>query len=281
MIINLLVWSTTQPINCSTNQLRTVHYKEADILTALQAVNIRQGDHIFIHSDMAALGLIEGAKTRQDYFQAFRRTTETAVGQTGTVVYPTFSNSFCKGEDFDPKTTKGGCGLLSELARKEASYIRSADPNFSITAKGAMAEYFTEKSPAYTFGEDAFFSRFLAKKGVFINFNFHPGFTWLTFIHHIERELDVAYRWDKPFHGNLMIEGKKQEATYYHYVRDLDKEAHLPDLTQFNALAKQEGWLKSAPLGTGYVVALTAENITDLIKKYIDRYPGFLIKGNS
>ncbi len=72
-----------------------------DMLRGLQAIGVKEGDVIFVHSDMSAFGKIAAEGSAQllgNLVETLRR----AVGETGTLVMPTFSYSFCKNEPFDP-----------------------------------------------------------------------------------------------------------------------------------------------------------------------------------
>jgi len=249
-------------------------FTPSDIVHALRELGIKNGDHIFVHSNIGFFGKLAGANDEHDVYLAFKNAMHEAVGEAGTVIHPTFSYSFCKGQDFDPATTSGICGILSEMARQDADYTRSHDPNFSITASGKLAEFFTENPDEYSFGKRSFFARFLEKGGIFVNFNFDAA---STFVHYAEREASVSYRWDKPFEGNIITNGKTQKATFYHYVRDLEKPEHAPVFTKFDAKAKALNLAKTINLGRGQIVSISAKNTFDLIQKTLKTEPDFLI----
>ncbi len=258
--------------------LQSSNYTKEDIVKAIRRLGILGGDHVFIYSNVGFFGELVGAETDEDVFKIFKEAIREVIGMGGTMIFPTFSYSFCKGEEYDPLVTPSVCGLLSEFARQDPNFLRSNDANFSIAAEGMRAKFFTENMPSYSFGEDSFWERFLNEKGLFLNFNFDAG---STFIHYVERKLDVPYRWDKPFTGNLFVYSRGQEATFYHYVRDLDKPEHAPDFTKFDAAAKAAGIAWDVNLGRGKILAVTAEDTYKLIEKEIKNNPDFLIAGKT
>ena len=84
--------------------------------------------------------------------------------------------------------------MFSEYIRNDAKSKRSNDPNFSVSAIGENAEYFTQHCQSHSFGKDSFWERYLRKNGKFCNFNFDSG---STFFHYVEKLLGVPYRYDK------------------------------------------------------------------------------------
>lgn len=251
-------------------------YSKKDIVNALKAIGIKEGNNLFCHSNIGFFGKLEKAKTSKDYYEIFKSAIFEVIGNEGTLVCPTFSYTFCRKHDFDIKNTPGVCGAFSEMMREDKDAFRSEDANFSIVSVGKNAKYFTQKAPEYSFGRNSFWDKFLISDGIFCNFNFDSG---STFIHYVERCLDVPYRWDKGFEGYLVDGKKKEKRIFYHFVYNLEKENHIPDFTKFDKLAKELNLAKTATLGKGQVLKISAKDTYDLIEKEIKNTPNFLIKG--
>ncbi|MGE5473223.1 MAG: AAC(3) family N-acetyltransferase [Ignavibacteriales bacterium] len=254
------------------------NYSESDIIDALKNIGVEKGDNIFVHSNIGFFGKLKGAKDEKDYYKAFKEAIFEVIGDEGSLIVPTFSYSYCWGKIFDKENTPGICGFLSEMARKDANAIRSEDGNFSVAAIGKNAEYFTKDAPDYSFGKGTFWEKFFEMNGKFCNFNFDAA---STFIHYIERELKVPYRYDKPFHGKSIINGKEVERVFYHFVYDTDKPDTGPEFSRFDRRAKSKGLAKAANLGKGQIVTITAQDSMQLIKEEIDKNPGFLTRGSN
>lgn len=253
-----------------------INYSKQDIIDALIAVGIKKGDHVFCHSQIGFFGLFSGGQTKHDYYQAFKEAIFEIIGKDGTFIVPTFSYSFCKGNVFDVTKTPSVCGFLSEMVMSDSATLRSADANFSVAAIGNLARFFTQEAVEYSFGDDSFWDKFLKTGGVFCNFNFDAA---STFIHYVERTLNVPYRFDKGFEGVSLINGTARHRIFYHFCYDLDKVQHRPDFTKFDKKAKELGLAKVANLGRGQIVMISAQDAFDLIQSEYHKDPCFLIKG--
>lgn len=251
-------------------------YSKKDIIIALKNLGIKQGDNLFCHSNIGFFGKLENAKQSKDYYEIFKDAIFEVIGKNGTFVCPTFSYTFCRKKDFDVKDTPGVCGAFSEMMRVDNEAHRSEDANFSIVAIGKNAEYFTQNPPEHSFGADCFWDRFLKTDGIFCNFNFDSG---STFIHYVEKCLQVPYRWDKGFDGYLINSKNKEKRTFYHFVCDLENNNHTPDFTKFDKKAKELQITKVANLGKGQVLRISAKDTYELIEKELKSAPNFLIKG--
>jgi aminoglycoside 3-N-acetyltransferase len=252
-------------------------YSRGDIVKALETVGVCRGDAIFVHSNIGFFGKLGGARGPDEYYSVFKQAIFEVLGSEGTLVTPTFSYSFCHAERFDRAETASAMGFFSEAVRTDKDSMRSNDPNFSVAAIGGNARYLTESSPEHSFGPDGFFGRFLEIKGKFCNFNFDSG---STFFHYVERTLGVPYRYNKGFKGTLVENGRDVERTFYHYVFDPDKKNHYPCFTKFDRLAKRLGVAKTANLGKGQIVLVSARDTFDLIAGQLKSEPNFLIEGD-
>ncbi len=251
-------------------------YTKADIVSALRTLGLSSGDSVFIHSNIGFFGRLEGASGQEDYYGMFKDSIFNVIGDAGTLVVPTFSYSFCKGEAFDSSATPTTCGFFSEMLRKDSQSLRSEDANFSVAAIGAKARLFTEDAPCFSFGEHSFWERFLIHKGKICNFNFDAG---STFVHYVERRLGVDYRFDKAFKGVSIRNGLERERVFHHWVYDKTKPEDTPDFTKFHRKAVAAGLAKTSNLGRGQMVLISAEDSFRLISDEIPRSPFFLRKG--
>ena len=250
-------------------------YTVQNILDSLKQVGLKKGDSIFTYSNLGFFGKLKNAETSEDYCAAFRDAIFKIIGNEGTLVVPAFSYSFCNSTRFNVSSTPSVCGMFSEYIRNDAQSKRSNDPNFSISAIGESAEYFTQDCQPHSFGKDSFWERYLKKNGKFCNSNFDSG---STFFHYVEKILDVPYRYDKKFKGFLKLDNKYLEKVFVHYVYDKEKPENGPDFEKFHKKAIELKKVKISNLGKGQIVCISAKNTFDLIKNEIIPNPNFLIK---
>jgi aminoglycoside 3-N-acetyltransferase len=253
-------------------------YCENDIVASLKTLGIKEGDNLFSHSNIGFFGSLQNANSAIDFYNIFKRAIFKVIGSEGTLIVPTFSYSFCKKQDFDINNTKGVGGFFSELLRKDPDAKRSEDANFSVAALGKNALFFTENMPEHSFGKDSFFDRFYQKNGKICNFNFDSG---STYIHYVEKQLNVPYRYDKAFTGFLIKHNQKVKKTFYHFVYDLAKPNNEACFTKFDKKAKEMNITQVSNLGRGQVLCLSAVDTYNLIKKQLILEPAFLIKGKN
>lgn len=253
-------------------------YNYDEIVDALIAVGVKSGDTLFTHSNVGFLGKLDGANSTTDYYNIFKKAIFSIIGTSGTWIVPTFSLSFCRGEEYDPVNTPTFCGLLSEEMRKDEESVRSNDANFSVCALGAKAFELTQNVSDFSFGEDSFFDRFYKCDGDIVNINFDTG---STFIHYVERCLQVPYRYDKCFSGTSIINGEKVSRNYYHFCHDLGIEEHVAEFSEFDCIAKESGVVTSAILGRGIVAKISAEDTYRTIEDTLKYNPSLLIRGNA
>ena len=97
----------------------------------LAHLGIRPGTRVVVHSSFRAVGPVQGGPA------ALVQALVDVVGPDGLVVAPTFTYDTPR---FDPATTPGRTGAISEALRARADAVRSLLPFYSVAAFGAGAE---------------------------------------------------------------------------------------------------------------------------------------------
>ncbi|MCM1213720.1 MAG: AAC(3) family N-acetyltransferase [Lachnospiraceae bacterium] len=249
------------------------HYTRENIIEALQKVGIKQGDSVFIHSNLGFLGILQNCKTKEQLCEEFIGAVKTVIGDDGTIVTPTFSYSFCHGEIYDPVETGSTCGMLSEYMIHNYAYNRSLDPNFSICGVGQEMPYYRDCNVHEAFGKDSFWERFVKKDGKVLCVNFDAG---STLIHYVEKINHVTYRYNKAFNGIKIIDGKQIHDYAVHFVYDYDKPEDSYNPSRIDALCKEQGIVKSAYLGKGNILTFSTKEYVDYISELLKEYPRIL-----
>ena len=254
-------------------------YTKNDIIDALLSVGITEGDNLFLHSNIGFFGILKEASSKDDYCKSFKNAILKVIGNNGTLIVPTFSYSYFNNELYDVNNTSTNCGIFAEYILKEPQSLRSDDPNFSISSIGKNSKIFTTNLPNHSFGKGSFWDKFLQVNGKLCRFNLNPNF--MTFIHFVEKLLNVSYRYDKAFNGTSLINHKKVCTTYYHFVRDLTNSEHETDLTRLEKLSIKNNITKVSKLGRGKIVCTDSTPLLDIIRREITKKPSLLIKGKN
>ncbi len=249
------------------------YYTKAELISAIKSTGITKGDIIFSHSNIGFLGFPNGNKDPDYIFKIILDSFLDVIGREGTFIVPTFTYSFPKHKIFDATTSKSTCGYFTEMFRKLSNSYRSNDPCVSVSAIGKYAKDFTKNIPVNAYAENSFFDRFYKSEGKICNINLSSSFQ--TFLHYIERKLNVPYRFDKAFNGIIIKNSKKEKKESIIWVRYLTKGTQV-NINSLGLLAEQIGLCKNASIGRGFISTITAKDTFDIIKKTLPRRPWFL-----
>lgn len=248
-------------------------YNRDQMAQALADVGLKHGDVVFSHSNIGYFGFPEGGRTATEIFQTILEAFQDVIGAEGTLVVPTFTYSFCKGLPFDPASTPSTCGIFTEMVRQHPAAYRSHDPIFSVSALGEQAKFLADHVSIECFGKDSFWDRFLHADGIICNLNFDAG---STFIHYIERCLNVPYRYDKLFTGFCVNQGQLVKGAAIYFCQDLSNPDTVAAFEPFDALARKQGVAKSAIVGRGAVTGIRAASAYRLIETELTNTPWLL-----
>lgn len=250
-------------------------YTPAELRAVLEDLPISRGDTLFSHSNLGFFGRPYGVGSSDEVCRLFVESVIERIGPEGTLVVPTFTYSFPKGEVFDPDATASDMGMFSEWVRRHAEAQRSLDPCYSVAAIGGAATGLTADTPENSFGRGSFFDRFYHAGGKVLNFNFDAG---STFVHYVERCLDVPYRFDKTFTGRILVRGEGRAERCTIWVRYKSDDALVAAFEPFDRIARQKGLFETRPLGRGEVGVISAKDTFNLIADTLSTRPLFLTR---
>jgi len=253
-------------------------YTKQELKNAFHAVGVRAGDTLFLHSNIGFFGILEGANGKEEYCSVFLDVLLDAVGGQGNICVPTFTYSFCKGQDFDPENTPSGMGSFVEYVRMHPQALRSHDANFSIAVIGPMAKALTENAPEHSFGKDSFGDRLIQCGAKLCNMNFDAA---STIVHHIEKRMNVPYRQDKQFSGRVFENGQWKERRFIHYVRPLDNQKMNTDMEKVSRMAREDNLFHQVFLGRGSILYMELKQFSEVFCEKISQNPYCLtVAGN-
>lgn len=253
------------------------HYSRADLVQGLRRIGLRHGSTVFSHSNIGFFGRPEGVRSSEELCQLVLDAFFEVLGPEGTLVVPTFTYSFPQGQVFEPDVTPSNCGSFSEFVRKHTASRRSEEPNVSVAAIGPKAPDLTVVSDSYAYGKESFFAKFYRASGVIVNLNFDAG---STFLHYVERELSVPYRYDKTFRGTVCKNGEISEVESTLWVRDLASELTVAAFEAFDRLARESGKFVCAEVGRGQCGLITASAAFELVREALPSRPWLLTRAD-
>jgi aminoglycoside N3'-acetyltransferase len=218
-----------------------------DLDAALQAVGVRAGDGLLIHSAMHPLGKPEGG------LEMVLRALKDAVGLDGTLVVPAFNFGFARGEDYDPYATPSkDMGAFAEYTRVQDKVLRTMHPLQSVAVWGEHAVEFSGLDTCSAFDDGSVFDRMLQLdfKLLLLGADIQAA----SIVHYSEQRAEVPYRYWKDFTGKVKHNGQWFTKTYPMFVRDMDVKPELR-LAPIQTALEAKGEWRSAPLNYGKVAA--------------------------
>ena len=188
-------------------------------------MQIQKGDTIFISSDAKTM-LLDALENESDMnLNLFIDGLLQAVGNEGTVVFPTYNWDFCKGKTFSYLKTKCKTGALGDIALKRSDFLRTKHPIYSFAVWGKYSDKLLALENKDSFGNNSPF-QFFHENNV-INYVIDvPLNHCFTFAHYVEQASGVAdYRYIKEFKAEYIDDlGESTMRTYTMFVRDLDRD---------------------------------------------------------
>ncbi len=252
------------------------NYTSDDLKAALRSVGVCEGSVILAHVSIGLLGLNKECKTELDYCVAVHRAIRDVIGEAGTILVPTYSYSFCKGELFDPNTTASTIGPFTEYFRKLPGTYRSREPIFSVCGEGPRKMEFLASLPHSCFGPDCVYDRLVKRGGIVCTLGL--GLHYATFRHHIEELVGVPFRYRKRFCGTLRDNGLERYEEWSYFVSIL-AENGLAEGHPLEEILKREGHCKVAPIARSFVMAISAQEYFNRTQELILKNPWLTARG--
>lgn len=236
----------------------TFHYTRDDLVGAIRAVGIAEGDIVSLQVSLGRLGLpCDVAPNYQALSEFVIEVFLDVLGPQGTLVVPTYSYSLGRGEVFEVETTHSAIGEFTEVFRQRPGAIRSRDPMLSSAGIGPASHEVLRTISQSCYGEGSTYHR-LHEAGAKIC-TLGISLYWATFRHHIEEMAGVPFRFVKRFTGTVR-EGKKNSQETWSYFAAPDVENCQPNGIMLERMVRAEGLLSIAPVGRGELMAIVSRD---------------------
>lgn len=194
---------------------------EQQVVAALQAVGVRAGDGLLVHSALQYLGRPTGGVGM--YYNALVSVLEGQKTRLAlaTIAVPAFNFAFARGEPYDPQVTSSvGMGAFSEYIRRLAGARRTLHPMQSLAVIGRHAEDLASRDTPSAFDPGSAFERMLELDFKLLLLG--ADIQAVSMLHYSEQRARVPYRYWKEFSGPVKTDQGWERRTCRMYVRDLD-----------------------------------------------------------
>lgn len=233
-------------------------YTKEDMINALKAVGIMAGDTVLFYVSLGFLGRPEGVGSQEGLNRLFLECCQEVLGQSGTMLVPTYSYSFCRRERFDPRSTPTSLGPFPEFFRTLPQAERSVEPILAVSGVGPAASQLFRDLPPTSYGRGCIYER-MVRAGVKIC-SVGLQMNWATFRHHIEEVEGVPFRYRKHFVGDLVMPDDRSERAIWTYSVRLWSPQADPDGHRLAHMLLEDGVSRSAQLGRGSLSCVTAQD---------------------
>lgn len=171
-----------------------------DFKKALLSIGANDCEYLFIHSELS-FGLPNAKLSKHDLLAHILDIFLSL--NVSNLIVPTFTFSFCNKEDFNLASSKSPMGIFSEYFRKSSQAKRTLDPLMSCSIIGK--DYSLFDIGKHSCGKNSIFDKLHHKENVKFIFFGNRVCDCFTYSHYIERMLEVPYRYDRCFDGNIII----------------------------------------------------------------------------
>jgi aminopeptidase-like protein/aminoglycoside N3'-acetyltransferase len=257
-------------------------YSQSDLIDSLRHIGIGLGDVVYAVVNLAALGKMKGCGTTEEHSQCLLKALQDTVGTSGTILVPTYTFSFCRGETFDVQNTPSINGPWSpsteflEYFRLLPGAIRSSDPIHSVAGIGPRAEEILSNVPPTCFGEDSVPDRLrqIGAKMCAIGVGLHES----NFQHHVEEVLGVPFRFKKLFTGYIRNNGVSEKKGWIYNVVILAENGSL-DGSRLEEGAREAGICRVAKVGRGEILGADSRELFEFTSQALSRDPWMTARG--
>lgn len=225
----------------------------ADILDRLRQVGADDCQTLFIHSDIMFGTLGRGIRRKELLERIHEQVC--ALGVRNLVV-PTFTYSFPNHEDYDIENSRTSMGAYNEYVRRLEDRYRTDDPLLSVSVPASLKERFDPVS-GHSLGAGSAFDILHRMDGVKFLFLGAEMADCFTYVHYVEKMMDVPYRFDMAFEGNVIYPDGHTARRAQTIHTQCGGVRLPPKYDYFEREMEEKGFLKKARLGDRYVACLS------------------------
>lgn len=245
-----------------------------EIAAALNALGVRPGGSLLVHSSMRALGRVPGGA------ETVVRGLLAAVGDGGTLLMPSLTYERVRSDSpvFDVRGTPSNVGLIPEYFRLRARTLRSVHPTHSVCAVGpragdVLAAHLADHTPV---GPHSPFRHLRDAAGQILMLG--CGLWPNTSMHGIEELVEPPYLYGEPLVYRLVladgavVEKEYQRHNFRGWVQRYDRVAGVlaePYLREGGVLAGHAHLIEAAALWEAAEAALRHDPLY-----FVDQEPG-------
>lgn len=186
-----------------------------DLFEALIALGANDCNVLYIHSSIN-FGIPNPNLKRKELLSAILDCIKEL--KVKTICMPTFTFSFCNGNDYNPQTSASRMGALNEFFRKQDGVLRSMDPLMSVALLGEDTDL-VHGIGHNSCGANSTFDKLRHRDSVKFLFLGPKIGDCLTYMHYLEWLYSLDYRYERTFIGKVINDNVEKVEEYTLFVR--------------------------------------------------------------
>lgn len=230
----------------------------------VDSFSLKSDDCVFISSDITRLALLFRNQGSSFSVPDFIAEVQAKI-PNGTLVIPAYTDYLVSGDTFDVLQSKPSTGALSNKVWKMKSFTRTSDPIHSVFVWGKLQAECLELEDEHVFGEGSIFG-FLdrtATKLIFLDVPFQNSF---TYVHYVERELNVWYRKNYTLNLFRQLENEKQSIQRIFHTK---KRGILTDLALLEQEMTASEIAQKIDFHSIVITSVSTNDAADFIEKFV------------
>ena len=238
------------------------------VLSALEKVKAHEARVLYMHT-----GLTFGPPNLELGRQELLAALYEVIRSLGvpTLLVPTFTFSFCNGENYNVQTSRSKMGALNEYIRKLPGAVRSIDPLLSAALIGEETDL-VRNLGKHSIGENSTFDKLHHRrrdvKFLFLGATVSECF---TYSHYVEERLGSQYRYNREFTGMITDRDRTWTDSYTLFVRYQGVVVSTVGLLESELLRR--GLLLKEPCGASSIAAVSEPDAWDTVVEQLHRDP--------
>lgn len=250
-------------------------FNQQDVLSALDKCGVKKGDTILVHAALFAIGIPN--EPIYDLNAYYLEILQEAVGESGTIVIPAFSYSYCKGETFDVLNSMSTVSALANYCINNKIGYRTPDPNFShliITNKPVNQDFSNVSFDT----ERSIYSYLVDHNATYVMLGPH---IYVTLFMVEDQRINAEHRFMKAFEGQTKCQDRVFSSTQYYFCRyNCDNtKTNEPLLEKIIVSDIDSGFIKAQDLGKSRILAVNFKDLLDRYRQRLLKDPWELLLG--
>lgn len=246
----------------------------SQFISALEQVRATDARILYIHTGMT-FGAPNPALVRQELLSCLFDVLRSL--RIPTLCFPTFTFSFCNGEEYCVQTSRSRMGALNEYVRKLPDAIRSVDPLMSSALIGEDADL-VQNLGKNSIGENSTFDKLHRRAGVKFLFFGTTVSECFTYTHYVEERLRSSYRYDRRFSGRISDGGRTWEDEYTLFVRYQGAVPNTNGMLEADLLRR--GMLRKTHCGGSSIACVSEADGYEAIDSHLRHHPNCYVVWN-